>query len=82
MKQALQIIGFDYSGDLQETKPFILIILLNKSIMNTSFYKATPAEVNLAVAKASAAFQVYRQKSGVEKANFLNNNCRRAIEHW
>ncbi len=37
----------------------------------THFYEATPAEVGQAVEKAAAAFAVFRKKSGVEKAIFL-----------
>lgn len=37
------------------------------------FYEATTAEIDQAVQKAEAAFLVYRQKSGVEKAAFLEN---------
>lgn len=36
-----------------------------------SYYEATPDEVDAAAQKAAAAFQVYRQKSGNEKAFFL-----------
>ena len=35
------------------------------------FYKATIAELNYAAEKATKAFQIYRKKSGFEKANFL-----------
>jgi NADP-dependent aldehyde dehydrogenase len=35
------------------------------------FHKATPAEVELACHKAGEAFQVYRKKTGIEKAIFL-----------
>src|SRR5687768_1190632 len=35
------------------------------------FYEATSGEVDAAVQKASDAFQTYRNKSGKEKANFL-----------
>jgi 2,5-dioxopentanoate dehydrogenase len=35
------------------------------------FYNATTEEVNKAAEKAASAFQVYRKKSGVEKAGFL-----------
>ncbi len=36
------------------------------------FFKATLSELDLAVHKANAAFKVYRNKSGVEKADFLD----------
>ena len=69
MKQELQIIGFDYSGAGDET--FYSYNPAKQSNNEYSFQKATPDEVNRAVEKASAAFQVYRKKSGTEKANFL-----------
>lgn len=37
------------------------------------FHKATPEEIDLAVHKAAAAFQVYRKKEGAEKAAFLSD---------
>ena len=41
------------------------------SKLETTFYEATEGEVNLAVQKAHSAFGVYRNKSGKEKAAFL-----------
>lgn len=38
----------------------------------TVFHEATPDEVNRAVEKAAAAFLIFRKKSGVEKAVFLD----------
>lgn len=69
MKQELQIIGFDYSGAGNET--FYSYNPAKLSNNEYLFYKATPGEVNRAVEKAAAAFQVYRKKSGTEKAEFL-----------
>ncbi len=37
----------------------------------TVFHEATPDEVNRAVGKAAAAFSIFRKKSGVERAAFL-----------
>ncbi|MCW3082466.1 aldehyde dehydrogenase family protein, partial [Segetibacter sp.] len=37
-----------------------------------AFYEASPAEINEAIEKASKAFQQYRNKSGKEKADFLD----------
>lgn len=69
MKKELQIIGFDYSGIGEE---FFYSYDPVKQINNPyQFYKATTGEINLAVEKATTAFQVYRKKGGVEKANFL-----------
>lgn len=39
--------------------------------LQPAFHEAVPAEVDAAVQKAAAAFQVYRKKSGAEKAQFL-----------
>ena len=69
MKQELQIIGFEHSGSGDEI--FYSYDPVKQTNNEYRFYKATPDEVNHAVEKAAAAFQVYRKKSGVEKANFL-----------
>ncbi len=69
MKPELQIIGFEHSGSGDEI--FYSYNPVKQTNNEYSFYKATPDEVNHAVVKAAAAFQVYRKKSGVEKANFL-----------
>lgn len=69
MIQALQIIGFEYSGTGDEI--FYSYNPVKQQNNEYHFFKATTDEINLAVAKASAAFQVFRKKSGVEKANFL-----------
>ena len=71
MKQQLQMIGFEYSGDFSGNETFYSYNPVTQANNVNQFYKATSAEVNLAVEKASAAFQVYRKKSGVEKATFL-----------
>ncbi len=69
MKKELQIIGYNYSGAGDET--FYSYNPVKQSNNEFHFYKATPDEINHAVAKAAAAFQLYRKKSGAEKANFL-----------
>lgn len=69
MKQELQIIGFDFSGPGTES-----FYSYNPALQENNeycFFKATSEEVNLAAEKASAAFKVYRKKSGIEKAIFL-----------
>jgi alpha-ketoglutaric semialdehyde dehydrogenase len=69
MKEELQIIGFEFSGTGVETFYSYNPV---KQINNAyQFYKATPAEADYAVEKAAYAFQVYRKKRGIEKANFL-----------
>jgi acyl-CoA reductase-like NAD-dependent aldehyde dehydrogenase len=69
MKQEEQIIGFNNSGPGDET--FYSYNPVKQSNNDYQFYKATADDVNHAVVKAAAAFQFYRKKSGVEKANFL-----------
>jgi 2,5-dioxopentanoate dehydrogenase len=69
MKQEQQIIGFENLGAGNET--FYSYNPEKQSNNEFSFSKATPDEVNMAVAKAAAAFQLYRKKTGLEKANFL-----------
>ena len=63
------IIGFDLVAEgnetFQSTNPALGIKLEHK------FIKATEREVNKACEKAAAAFQIYRKKTGVEKAIFL-----------
>jgi len=68
MIQGKQIIGFEESGEGTD-----MVKSINPGTGETlgQFNKATPAEVDKAVAKAAAAFQVYRKKSGKEKAAFL-----------
>ena len=56
---------------LKEQKLFYSFNPAKQDNNEYQFYKATPSEVNNAVEKASSAFQVYRKKSGSEKADFL-----------
>lgn len=70
MKEELQIIGFDNSGS--GSKTFYSYNPVKQISNEFQFYKATTEEVNHAVEKAATAFQLYRKKSGVEKASFLN----------
>jgi acyl-CoA reductase-like NAD-dependent aldehyde dehydrogenase len=70
MKQEPQIIGFDEAGSGEEI--FYSYDPVKQANNEYQFYKATPDQVNLAVAKAAAAFQVYRKKSGAERADFLS----------
>jgi len=69
MNQELHILGFDQSGSGDEI--FYSYNPVKQTNNEYSFYKATPDEVNHAASKAAAAFQVYRKKSGAEKANFI-----------
>ncbi len=69
MIQGQQIIGFDYSAKGDET--FYSYNPVEQRKTSYQFHKATTGEINLAVDKAAAAFQVYRKMSGAEKAVFL-----------
>jgi alpha-ketoglutaric semialdehyde dehydrogenase len=64
-----QIIGFDRVAEGTETFHSVNPELGVK--LDHRFFKATSNEVNLACEKAAAAFQIYRKKSGAEKASFL-----------
>jgi alpha-ketoglutaric semialdehyde dehydrogenase len=64
-----QFIGFDEHAGGTET--FRSTHAATGEQLNYIFHKATQAEVELACEKAGDAFQVYRKKSGVEKAVFL-----------
>ena len=63
-----QIIGFETSAEASETISSINRLTGEKM---ASFSVATITEVDRAVEKATAAFQVYRKISGVKKAAFL-----------
>ncbi len=69
MQQALQILGFDHSG--LGSKTFHSFNPATGENNDFSFVTATSDEVNIAVEKATTAFKVFRKKSGVEKAVFL-----------
>jgi 2,5-dioxopentanoate dehydrogenase len=64
-----QIIGFERCAKGKQT--FNSINPVDGTALDYIFYKATDDEVNLACEKASMAFQLYRKKSGLEKAAFL-----------
>jgi 2,5-dioxopentanoate dehydrogenase len=64
-----QLIGFDRVAEGKETFQSVNPALGIK--LEFTFIKATVHEVNIACEKAAAAFQIYRKKSGVEKAVFL-----------
>jgi len=68
MTEGKQIIGFEQSA---EGKDFIQSVNPATGEKIAQFHVATPTEVDMAVAKAATAFQVYRKKSGAEKAAFL-----------
>ncbi len=64
-----QIIGFSRVAEGSETFQSSNPALGSK--LDYNFFKATNTEVELACKKAASAFQVYRKKSGIEKAIFL-----------
>jgi alpha-ketoglutaric semialdehyde dehydrogenase len=64
-----QLIGAQTVASGKETFYSFFPALAQKG--DTPFYKATGEEVNTAVEKAATAFAVYRKKTGMEKAHFL-----------
>jgi alpha-ketoglutaric semialdehyde dehydrogenase len=64
-----QMIGFDSVAEGKES--FHSVNPASGLPLSYQFYKATEREVNSACDKAATAFQVYRKKSGIEKAIFL-----------
>jgi len=64
-----QLIGFEVLAEGKESFQSYNPALGTK--LDYHFFKATDREVNLACKKAEEAFQVYRKKSGVDKAAFL-----------
>ena len=70
MKIEQHIIGFGYSGSGNET--FTAYNPVTAGSNDYLFYKVTADEITQAVEKAATAFQVYRKKSGAEKAIFLD----------
>ncbi len=65
-----QFIGNQQSN--QNSKTFQAVNPSTGESLETNFHEATTGEVDEAVQKAEKAFQVYRKKSGVEKAGFLD----------
>lgn len=63
-----QLIGFKASG---LGKTFRGVEASSGQNMPTVFHEATKDEVGQAVALAESAYEIYRNKSGVEKASFL-----------
>jgi len=69
MIEGKQIIGFEMVSEGSES--FQSFNPATGEQLSYRFNKATPQEVNRAAEKAAGAFQVYRKKSGIEKAVFL-----------
>ncbi|MFN4144790.1 MAG: aldehyde dehydrogenase (NADP(+)) [Runella sp.] len=64
-----QLIGFEVSAE--STATFQAFNPTTGQYLPTHFHFATPGELELAATKAQAAFSIYRKKSGIEKAAFL-----------
>jgi 2,5-dioxopentanoate dehydrogenase len=69
MIEGRQLIGFEVMAAGAEH--FHSLNPATGTKLDYQFYKATSQEVNKAVEKAARAFQIYRKKSGKEKAAFL-----------
>src|SRR6478736_10095989 len=69
MIEGKQIIGF--TMEAAGAKSFNSFNPATGEKLDYLFHKATKEEVNKAAEKAAVAFQVYRKKTGVEKAVFL-----------
>ena len=67
--QGKQLIGATTSAE--GTGTFQAVNPTTGQKLPTQFHRATRAELEQAAEKAQAAFQIYRKKSGLEKASFL-----------
>jgi 2,5-dioxopentanoate dehydrogenase len=65
-----QLIGVSSSAEGEST--FQALNPATGEKLPTQYYKATKAELESAAQKAQAAFKIYRKKSGIEKALFLD----------
>ena len=71
----MELTGKNYIAGLTSSKGKTIFKGVNPSNateLPTTFYEATPEEVNEAAVKGHEAFAVYRKKSGMEKAVFLD----------
>ncbi len=66
----LNYIGFEKSGKGKDT--FQAINPANGYELPVVFFEATKGEIHKAIEKAELAFRVYRKKSGLERAAFLD----------
>lgn len=70
----MKLTGQNFVGNERSSRGSTIFYAVNpatKNELDTSFYEALSAEVDQAVQKAEDAFKVYRNKSGEEKAFFL-----------
>lgn len=65
-----QLIGASISAEGEST--FQALNPTTGEKLPTQYHKATKAELELAAQKAQSAFKIYRKKSGIEKASFLD----------
>jgi alpha-ketoglutaric semialdehyde dehydrogenase len=65
-----QLIGVSSSAEGEST--FQALNPATGEKLPTQYYKATKAELESAAQKAQSAFKIYRKKSGIEKALFLD----------
>lgn len=69
--KGLNFIGKELSGEANEI--FNAVNPANNKKISPEFHEATKEETNDAIRKAEKAFNIYRNKSGKEKALFLDN---------
>lgn len=70
----MTITGSNIIGNTTSSEGTVAIQAVNPAngdVLGPLFFKATEDELELAVLKAKQAFEVYRKKSGLEKAKFL-----------
>src|SRR5690606_10763340 len=70
----MELTGQQFIGNRQSNEGTVTFQAVNPDTgetLPTIFYEATTEEIDEAVQKAEKAFQIYRKKSGVEKAGFL-----------
>lgn len=70
----MQVLGKNLIGFTESSEGTVGIQAINPASgepIGPLFFKATTSELDLAIHKANTAFAVYRKKSGVEKAAFL-----------
>jgi len=72
----MKLTGQNFIGNEKSAKGYVTFKAVNPANgteLESSFYEATSAEVDQAIQKAEKAFKDYRNKSGEEKAAFLES---------
>ena len=72
------ILGFDLSA--KGTNSFFAVNPRTNKELSTKYYQATKDEIDEAVKLAESAFSIYRNKSGAEKADFLDTIAKEILE--